>query len=59
MNRLTRRVGDKVVATEFLMDFVYDMSSSDYKRFKKLMEKLAAYEDAEEEGRLIMEAHND
>ena len=59
MNRLTRRVGDKVIATEFLTDFIIYMDSVERKRFKKLIEKLASYEDAEEEGRLIMEVQND
>ena len=54
MNRLTKRVGSTVVATEFIMDFVTNISDSDYKKFIKMMNKLAFYEDAEEEGRLVV-----
>ena len=54
MNRLTKRVGSNVVACTFDMDFVLDMSEKEYAEFMNLMEKLANYEDAEEEGRLVI-----
>ena len=54
MKRLTKRVGSNVVACTFDMDFVLDMSEKEYAEFMNLMEKLADYEDAEEEGRLVI-----
>ena len=54
MGRLTKRVCGIVIATEFIMDFVLSMGESDRKKFVKMMEKLADYEDAEEEGRLVV-----
>lgn len=54
MNRLTKRVGSNVVTCKFDMDFVLDMSEKEYAEFMKLMEKIAYYEDAEEERRLVI-----
>lgn len=53
MGRLTKKWGNNpAVPCKFNLDFIFDMNDKDYLELQAIFEKLAYYEDLEEQGRL-------
>lgn len=60
MERLTKKWGNNpAVPCKFNLDFIFDMNDKDCLELQAIFEKLAYYEDLEEQGRLEMCASKD
>lgn len=53
MNRLTYKLPTGTVCSTYEEDFTLDMDYETYKEYRKVLNKLAYYEDLEESGRMV------